>query len=349
MGPTEEWYVICGLEWVGNSVIAMNNYYGSLWRQVESKAKCLPNESISDCAAMHRMAWQRNHVLHAYDRYGRLLGMGYWRSVPNGVSKAEGLLGNLCHHSIRVLELTYFFSVPGFGRAMLRSLLTHMLAARVDIVRVPQHLGRARGKLEFIDIRRALRRLAAEPALTALTELHPVLAGKATESDADAVTSGAAIDVLSRVPRLAETDVQSCVQLINRARSAGHLHIVYDAKQMPTGLLVWARPKESDLYRLWQREAEARLHASELNAGGDLALLEYAALDASAVEEVLTVIKSALDADSGGLSLLLRRQGSNNAKADVVTIRREETPEFLDWFRQQLLAQVSRLSGHQCA
>jgi hemolysin-activating ACP:hemolysin acyltransferase len=302
------------------------NYFISLWRLAKSKEKRGGDEPLRACAQWHVTACQGGGMLHAHDGYGRLLGMAYW-SGADGDDK---------------IELTYFFSPPGHGRAILRRLAAHCAAAGITAIHLPASVGR-HGRGAMVDVARILRRLPPERAWTPQAQLHPLLAGKASEGEQEAALCGAALHLMSQVPRLACNGVGACVQLIDRADGAGHLRLVRDDANNPVGLLIWARPATGTQAAGLEG---GRPHASELNVGGDLLLLEHAALDEGAAQSLVDFVAEELVSDSGGLRIALQRQGQ--ALPEIVPIARGDVPQFIAWFGQQLAAQVSALKRPSC-
>lgn len=309
----------------------------ALWRLAKSLEKHAPDTPLAHCDQMHHLASQAGRALQAKDPYGRPLGMAYWDIQPSPVAARH------------TATLSYFSSVPGRGPLLLAHLLAHLAAAGVQLIKVPARRRQPARQHKVFSITRALRKLPRPAQPIARTELHPVLAGQSAGPDAEAAMAGAALHVLAQMPRLAQATVQGCVQLIDRARGAGHLRVIYGAGQQPIGVLVWGRPSAADLGRLWQPKNVAGLHACELNMGGDMALIEYAALHPGAVAGLLDALRSELDADGGGggVNLLLQRAGNDPADGDIVSIGRDNVPSFMAWFNQQLTAQAAHLQARQ--
>lgn len=314
-----------------------SNELAAFWRLAKSLEQHAPETRLGDFELMHRPSFMAGRTLHAKDWYGRWLGMAYWDIEPATVGAAS------------TAALRYVWAVPGRGPMLLAHLLARLAASGVQFISVPARRRQVAKEHKVFSVPRVLRKLPLPAERGDGHELHPVLVGQSAGPDADAEIAGAALYVLVRVPRLSLATARACVQLIDRAKGAGHLRVVYGgAEQQPVGVVVWARPRYADLGRLWQPKEVAHLHACELNMGGDLALLEYAVLHPNAVEGLLDVVRSEFAQDGGALHLLLQRAGNGQAQDELVSIGRDDLPSFLDWFGKQLTEQAAQARQPSC-
>lgn len=310
-----------------------SNNFAAFWRLAKSLEEHAPGTRLGDFELMHRLTSMAGRTLHAKDWYGRSIGMVYWDIEPATVGAGS------------TAALRYVCAVPGRGPLLLAHLLARLADSGVQFISVPLRRRQVATAHKVFSVPRFLRKLPMPAERGDGHELHPVLVGQSAGPDADAVMAGAALYVLAQVPRLSLATARACVQLIDRAKGAGHLRVVYaGAEQQPVGVVVWARPRYADLGRLWQPKEVGRLHACELNMGGDMALLEYAVLHPNAVEGLLDVIRSELAQDGGGVHLALQRAGNGQAHGELVSIGSDDLPSFLDWFGRQLAAQVKQAS-----
>lgn len=312
------------------------DFFATLWRLVKSLEHYAPDTQLAHFTAMHCHASVAGRYLRANDCYGRSLGMAYWDT------------GSDPFHRHGTATLLYVVSMPGQGRLLMARLLARLAVDGVQSVHVPLRRKQVAERPNVFSVSRATLKLQCPTEPVARAELHPLLVERSARSVAEAANAGAALYVLSHVPRLASATARACAQLIDRASGAGHLRVIYDAEQRPVGVVVWARPRYADLGRLWQPKEVGRLHACELNMGGDLALLEYAVSHPNAVEGLLDVVRSELAQDGGALHLLLQRAGNGQAQGELLSIGRDDLPSFLDWFGKQLTEQAAQARQPSC-